>query len=138
MLDYHLRNTRGSVIHPVCCPCWRSPKFTPLCFSLFLMLLLAIISLYYTPHKELSFKIRHFLLYFCPSFFFFFFKFLFVVNFVIHWNEKALGSHVFPIPIPPPTSLPTLRHKSQQDPLWPTSQNIRNKTKNKQMGPNET
>ena len=29
-------------------------------------------------------------------------------------------------------------HKSQQDPLWPTSQNIRNKSKNKQMGPNET
>ena len=29
------------------------------------------------------------------------------MNFVIHWNEKALGSHVFPIPIPPPTSLPT-------------------------------
>ena len=25
------------------------------------------------------------------------------MNFVIHWNEKALGSHVFPIPIPPPT-----------------------------------
>ena len=28
--------------------------------------------------------------------------------------------------------------ESQQDPLWPTSQNIRNKRKNKQMGPNET
>ena len=28
--------------------------------------------------------------------------------------------------------------KSQQDPLWPTSQDIRNKSKNKQMGPNET
>ena len=40
------------------------------------------------------------------SFLFFFFS-LFVVNFVIHWNEKALGSHVFPIPIPPPTSLHT-------------------------------
>ena len=36
-----------------------------------------------------------------------FFFFFFVVNFVIHWNEKALGSHVFPIPITPPTSLPT-------------------------------
>ena len=32
----------------------------------------------------------------------------------------------------------TLRHKSQQDPLQPTSQNIGNKSKNKQMGPNET
>ena len=38
---------------------------------------------------------------------FFFIFFLFVVNSVIHWNEKALGSHVFPIPITPPTSLPT-------------------------------
>ena len=26
--------------------------------------------------------------------------------FVIHWNETAMGLHVFPIPIPPPTSLP--------------------------------
>ena len=43
------------------------------------------------------------------SFFFFNFTFFFffVVNFVIHWNEKALCSQVFPIPIPPPTSLPT-------------------------------
>ena len=31
-----------------------------------------------------------------PFFFFFFSFFLFVVNFVIHWNEKALGSHVNP------------------------------------------
>ena len=30
----------------------------------------------------------------------------------------------------------TLWHKSQQDPLWPISQNIGNKSKNKQMGPN--
>ena len=33
------------------------------------------------------------------------FFFLFVVNFVIHWNETSLSLHVFPIPIPPPTSL---------------------------------
>ena len=41
--------------------------------------------------------------------FFFFFKlfFLFVVDFVIHWNETAMGLHVFPIPNPPPTSLST-------------------------------
>ena len=32
---------------------------------------------------------------------------LFVVNFVIHWNKTAMGLHVFPIPIPPPTSLST-------------------------------
>ena len=32
---------------------------------------------------------------------------LFVVNFVIHWNESAMGLHVFPIPIPSPTSLST-------------------------------
>ena len=30
----------------------------------------------------------------------------------------------------------TLQHKPQQDPLGPTSQNIGNKSKNKQMGPN--
>ena len=36
-----------------------------------------------------------------------FFFFLFVVDFVIHWNETAKGLHVFPIPIPPPTSLST-------------------------------
>ena len=30
----------------------------------------------------------------------------------------------------------TLRHKSQQNPLWPASQNIGNKSKNKQVGPN--
>ena len=46
------------------------------------------------------------------SFFFFSYLnvvyfFLFVVNFVIHWNETAMGLHVFPIPIPPPTSLST-------------------------------
>ena len=32
----------------------------------------------------------------------------------------------------------TLWRKSQQDPLWPTSQSNGNKSKNKQMGPNET
>ena len=36
-----------------------------------------------------------------------FFFFLFVVGFVIHWKETAKGLHVFPIPIPPPTSLST-------------------------------
>ena len=30
----------------------------------------------------------------------------------------------------------TLRHKSQEDPLWPTPQSNGNKSKNKQMGPN--
>ena len=35
------------------------------------------------------------------------FFFLFVVEFVIHWNETAMGLHVFPILIPPPTSLST-------------------------------
>ena len=36
-----------------------------------------------------------------------FFFFIIVVGFVIHWNESAMGLHVFPIPIPPPTSLST-------------------------------
>ena len=29
-----------------------------------------------------------------------------VVAFAIHWHESAMDLHVFPIPIPPPTSLP--------------------------------
>ena len=33
--------------------------------------------------------------------------FFIVVDFVIHWNETAMGLHVLPIPIPPPTSLST-------------------------------
>ena len=45
---------------------------------------------------------------------FLFLLFLFVVNFVIHWNEKALGSHVFPIPIPPHTSPPPAPSRSFQ------------------------
>ena len=30
-----------------------------------------------------------------------------MVVFAIHWHELAMDLHVFPIPIPPPTSLPT-------------------------------
>ena len=41
------------------------------------------------------------------NYYYFIFYFLFVVNFVIHWNETAMGLHVFPIPIPPPISLST-------------------------------
>ena len=44
----------------------------------------------------------HFILFI--YFFFAYFFFLFVVDFGIHWNETAMGLHVFPIPIPPPTS----------------------------------
>ena len=42
-------------------------------------------------------------------FFFFMLTFFFFIcsEFCHTLNEKALGSHVFPIPIPPPTSLPT-------------------------------
>ena len=42
--------------------------------------------------------------------FFFFLIYLFIylfVNFVIHWNETDMGLHLFPILIPPPTSLST-------------------------------
>ena len=31
------------------------------------------------------------------------------MDFVIHWNETAMGLHVFPIPIPPPTFWYTLK-----------------------------
>ena len=46
-----------------------------------------------------------FIYFFCL--FFLFFIFYIVVDFVTHWNETAMGLHVFPIPIPPPTSLST-------------------------------
>ena len=51
------------------------------------------------------------------DFFFFFFSFIFISwrlitlqycsVFVIHWHESAMDLHVFPIPIPSPTSLST-------------------------------
>ena len=50
----------------------------------------------------------------CGYFFLFFF---FVVNFVIHWNETAMGLHVFPIPIPPPTS-----HSTRSPYVFPVHQ----------------
>ena len=39
--------------------------------------------------------------------FFNYYYFFIVVDFVIHRNETAMGLHVFPILIPPPTSLST-------------------------------
>ena len=39
--------------------------------------------------------------------YFIFIYFFIVVGFVIHWNESAMDLHVFPILIPPPTSLST-------------------------------
>ena len=47
----------------------------------------------------------------------------------VNWPKKKNVVHIF-------HRQNTLWHKSQQDPLWPTSQNIGNKSKNKQMGPN--
>ena len=71
----------------VCCFCW---------------FLLMVIGFY------------RFLFYFLISFCLFFHLFLLVggqlfyniiVVFAIHWHESAMDLHVFPIPIPPPTSL---------------------------------
>ena len=42
------------------------------------------------------------------------FFFLFVVDFVIHWNETAMGLHVFPIPIPPPPPSPPASSRFSQ------------------------
>ena len=41
------------------------------------------------------------------TYLFFLIIFFIVVDFVIHWNETAMGLHVFPLPSPPPTSLST-------------------------------
>ena len=50
---------------------------------------------------------RFSLVHFCEGSMILFF-FLIVVGFVIHWNESAMDLHVFPIPIPTPTSLSNL------------------------------
>ena len=47
------------------------------------------------------------ILYVIPFLSFFIIIIFIVVDFVIHWKETAMGLHVFPIPIPPPTSLST-------------------------------
>ena len=47
-------------------------------------------------------------------FIYLFYYFLFVGNFVIHWNETAMGLHVLPMPIPPPTSSPPNPSRSSQ------------------------
>ena len=43
----------------------------------------------------------------CAQIFFLIIIFFIVVDFVIHWNETAMGLHVFPIPFSPPSSLST-------------------------------
>ena len=88
--------------------CFLFPGFQKVfCIILFKQVTLALLILFnsgFLSHQCLNFfpllSSLLFPLFLASSFFFFF---LFVVNFVIHWNEKALGSHVFPIPIPPPT-----------------------------------
>ena len=98
-------------------------KFYPACSLLFLLwynfyhLLIVVLCSFFWLKKSfflpfLSWVLQclfHFLLLpVCLSLSSFFFSFfLFVVNFVIHWNETAMGLHVFPIPSPPPPSLST-------------------------------
>ena len=75
---------------------FRFLKISPFSHSFVLISPFGLSNVYPNPVSQLRF-----------IFIFIIIIFLFVVNFVIHWNEKALGSHVFPILIPPPTSLPT-------------------------------
>ena len=69
-----------------------------------------------TRPNEFFFSFYFFLIFFVIIFFFFFtFTFIswrlitlhYCSGFVIHWHESAMDLHVFPIPIPPPTSLST-------------------------------
>ena len=71
-----------------------SPSHKAICLTVTLLLLTSIFIFIY-------------LFIFAFLFYLFIYLFLFVVNFVIHQNETAMGLHVFPIPIPPPTSLST-------------------------------
>ena len=57
--------------------------------------------------NQLWFFFFFFFIYFTSEVYFFFFFLFFLFFFVIHWNETSLSLHVFPIPIPPPTSLST-------------------------------
>ena len=57
---------------------------------------------------NLDFKSYMWIAFIFFNFYLFIYLFIFfVVDFVIHWNETAMGLHVFPIPIPPPASLST-------------------------------
>ena len=71
-----------------CCPCPIAHPLGPPLVSA--RSPLPIVTLRYVPFKYFSYFLALFSLFF-----------LFVVNFVIHWNETAMGLHVFPIPIPP-------------------------------------
>ena len=66
----------------------------------------------WSRHSKASLILESFLLFIYLFLFNFFF--IFVVNFVIHWNETAMGLHVFPIPSPlPPPSPPDPSRSSQ-------------------------
>ena len=64
----------------------------------------------YYHYKKI--KVNYYMLWYIINSFILFkqlilFFFFIVMDFVIHWNETAMGLHVLPIPIPPPTSLST-------------------------------
>ena len=90
-----------------------TPVTFPLSFSITIVLVQLSYLLYWDYYNILLtwlpiFHLHWFTLHIPDcSFFFKFFIFYIVVDFVIHWNETAMGLHVFPIPIPPPTSLST-------------------------------
>ena len=76
------------------------------CFELWCWIILWTAKVWISNKKIVTLSLNMF------SFFLFFILlllllFFIVVDFVIHWNETAMGLHVFPIPIPPPTSLST-------------------------------
>ena len=86
------------------------------CFEFFILLLVLITSLWYIVLKQVAQHKKKKSISALEFSFFFFHLFLLVggwllydivVGLVIHWHESAMELHVFPIAIPPPTSLST-------------------------------
>ena len=90
---FHLQNPKVCCCRWCCCCCCCCWFFLNICVSFAALHIESLLASSQTPYV---------------CFFFFLTLFFFiVVNFVIQWNETAMGLHVFPILIPPLTSFST-------------------------------